>query len=165
MKVFVQNILRKQLKDIKIILILLHLRKWFPTIEIPICNSAKCKMKFIGHWLQYSTKPNVTTLTNNYFAFIFFAETWPGHCLCSDSYHKLVFTPLLQSLHLITRKCCLQICSDKAYMGQYGNKSAVKHWQQSHTNEWEPAMILETVMKKVNKQCLLDTPQHRKSQW
>ena len=28
----------------------------------PICNSAKCKMKFTGHWLQYTTTSNVTTL-------------------------------------------------------------------------------------------------------
>ena len=31
-------------------------------IDIPICNLAKCKIKFTGHWLQYSTTPNVPTL-------------------------------------------------------------------------------------------------------
>ena len=31
-------------------------------IEQPICNSAKCKMKFTGHLLRYSTAPLVTTL-------------------------------------------------------------------------------------------------------
>ena len=46
-----QSILRKT-KDIKIRLILLHLRKSFPTkiflylIEISICNSAICKINF-----------------------------------------------------------------------------------------------------------------------
>ena len=58
---------KNKLNGIKIILILLHLRKQFRTkvflylIELPICNSAKCKMKFTGHWLRYSTTPDVTT--------------------------------------------------------------------------------------------------------
>ena len=32
-------------------------------IEVPLCNSAKCKMKFAGHWLRYSIKANVSTLS------------------------------------------------------------------------------------------------------
>ena len=60
----------KQSKDTKILLTFLHLRKYFPNkaflflIELPICNSAKCKLKFMGQWLRYNTTPNVTTYFN-----------------------------------------------------------------------------------------------------
>ena len=30
-------------------------------IELLLCNSPKCKLKFMGHWLRYSTTPNVPT--------------------------------------------------------------------------------------------------------
>ena len=48
--------------------------------ELPMCNSAKCKMKFTGQWLRYSTTPNVTTLFNESaqainFALIFFVAS------------------------------------------------------------------------------------------
>ena len=50
-------------------------------IELPICNSAECKIKFTGHWLRYSTTPNVPTLFTQSsqaknLAFIFFAATF-----------------------------------------------------------------------------------------
>ena len=50
-------------------------------IELPICHSVKCKMKFTGHWLRYSTTPNVPTLFTpsshaNNLAFIFFAASF-----------------------------------------------------------------------------------------
>ena len=32
-------------------------------VELSLCNSQKCKLKFTGHWLWYSTTPNVPTLT------------------------------------------------------------------------------------------------------
>ena len=79
----------KQMKDIKIISTKLHLRKTYPNrellylMELPICKSATCKVKFTGHWLRYSTTPNVsTTFTESTqaikFAFIFFSAnlTW-----------------------------------------------------------------------------------------
>ena len=47
---------KKQLNDIKILLILYHLSKQFSIkvflylIKQPICNLAKCKMKFKDNW-------------------------------------------------------------------------------------------------------------------
>ena len=64
----VQICSEKLLKDIKIILTILLLRKKNPNrvflylIEPPICNSAKCKVKFTTHWLRYSSTPNVSIL-------------------------------------------------------------------------------------------------------
>ena len=53
-------------------------------IELPICNSAKRKIKFTGHWLRYITTPNVPTLFTQssqakYLASLYFAATftWP----------------------------------------------------------------------------------------
>ena len=46
----------KQLKDINILLAIQDMRKLFPKkvimylIELPICISAECKIKFTGHW-------------------------------------------------------------------------------------------------------------------
>ena len=59
----------KQLKDIKILLTLSHLgiefsnKLFLSLIELSLCNSPKCKLKFTGHWLRYSTTPNVPTLS------------------------------------------------------------------------------------------------------
>ena len=70
---------KNQLKNIKILLTLLHLRQSiFYLIELPMGNSAKCEMKFMGHWLRYSTTQNVTTIFNEssqaiQFAFMFVA--------------------------------------------------------------------------------------------
>ena len=77
----------KQLKDIKILLTSIHLKKVFSNkvvlylIELPLCKSEKCKMKFTGHVLRYSTAPNgPTLLTKNSqakkLALIFFAATF-----------------------------------------------------------------------------------------
>ena len=58
----------KQLKDIKILLTIKQLRKYFPCkafsylIELPICNLAECKIQLTSHWLRFSTTPNVPTL-------------------------------------------------------------------------------------------------------
>ena len=41
---------------------IIYKQSTFILIEIPKGNSAKYKMKFMGHWLRYSTTPNVTTL-------------------------------------------------------------------------------------------------------
>ena len=51
---------------------------------IAIDNLAKCKMKFTGHWLPYSTTRNVTTLFTESsqainFAFKFFATNLTSH--------------------------------------------------------------------------------------
>ena len=32
-------------------------------IELSLCNSPKCKLKFKVHWLRYSTTPNVPTFS------------------------------------------------------------------------------------------------------
>ena len=69
-------------------------------IELPICNLAKCKIKFTGHRLQYSTTPNLPTLfsqssQSKNLALIFLLQSLPGHCLCSNSDHKQVFTPIM----------------------------------------------------------------------
>ena len=59
----------KQMKDIKIILTIWHLGILFSNkvslylIELSLCNSPNCKMKFTGHWVLYSTTPNVLTLS------------------------------------------------------------------------------------------------------
>ena len=58
------------MRDIKILSILLHLRK-FPTkvylylIALSMCNSVECKIQFTVHWLRYSTTPNATILFTN----------------------------------------------------------------------------------------------------
>ena len=69
--------------------------KFFSLIRLPLCNSANGKLKFTDHWLRYSSTSNVTTLTSNKIAFIFFAAnlTWsaPGRvaqsvtCLATDA--------------------------------------------------------------------------------
>ena len=76
-------------------------------IELPICNLAKCKIKFTGHWLRYSTTPNVLTLFTQSsqaknLAFLFLLQPLSGRCLCSNTDHRQVFTPIFQKLHLIT---------------------------------------------------------------
>ena len=105
---------KKQLKDIKIISTILHLRRKYPNrellylIELPICKSTTCKVKFTGHWLRYSTKPNVSTpFTESSqaikFAFIFFAANLTWSLLFSNSDHRKVLSPVYQLLHLITQ--------------------------------------------------------------
>ena len=89
-------------------------------------------MKFTGHWLRYSTTPNVPTLlTQNSqaknLALIFLLQPLPGHCLCSNSDHRQVLTPIYQLLPLIMGQLLQQKCSDMAYASQYDSKLAVKH--------------------------------------
>ena len=76
----------KQLICIKILLSLLHLRTkvFLYLIELPICTLYFSKMQYEIYWSDdlYSTTPN---------------------------YHNLAFTPIEQSLYIITRKHILQI--------------------------------------------------------
>ena len=114
---FINNIAKiyseTQLKDTKTFVTFLQLRKYFQNkaflffIERPICNSAKCKLKFMGQWLRYNTMPNVTTLFNKNSQAIsllsyFVLQTWPGLSLFSNFDHRKVFTPIYESLHRIT---------------------------------------------------------------
>ena len=99
-------------------------------IELPICNSAKRKMEFRGHSLQYSSKPNVRTsftessrATN--FTFIVSTATLTWSLLIIKFQHRQGFTPIYQPLHQITLQCLQQKCTEMAYPSQYDNKLAV----------------------------------------
>ena len=58
--------LEKQFKDIKFLFILLHLKKIILNQSIIVSdrttNMQFIKMQLTGHWLRYSSMPNLTTL-------------------------------------------------------------------------------------------------------
>ena len=103
-------------------------------VVLPISNSATCKMKFTGHWLRYSTTPNVTTIFTEssqaiQFAFIFLAANLTCHCLFSNSAdHKKSFHINLSVIVVIAPNkvpISLAKCAEKAYPIQYDNILAV----------------------------------------
>ena len=103
---------------------------------LPICDSVNSKMKFTGHWLQYSTMPNVATLIIKSlqaikFVFILFAANLTLSLLIFNSDHGKVFMPIYQSLHLVTWQFHQQECADMAKLIQYDNILTLKHWQKS----------------------------------
>ena len=72
-------------------------------------NSAKCKMKFMGHWLRNSTTQNVTTLFTEssqamHFAFMFVAANLNWLLLSFNSDSRKVFTSIYKSLYLKMRQ-------------------------------------------------------------
>ena len=159
MKYTVYEMYTEKMNNIKIPLILLHLKKSNKSIlyliELPICNSAKCKIQFKGHWLLYSTTPNATTLFTDKtqaikFTFIFLLQIWPDHCLFSNSYHRQAFNPSI--IHCTQKRDNVfnryaQIWQTRANM--------TTNWQQNignahkircHTFYWKPAVILELVI-------------------
>ena len=125
-------------------------------IELSLCNSPKCKVKFTGHWLRYRTTPNVLNLSTqssqaNNLALSILLQLLPGHCLCSNSDHRQKLTPIYQSLPLIMGQLLQQKYTDTAYPEKFGHKFAVKHLQKLQNLvpflEGEPAKILEPVQK------------------
>ena len=77
-------------------------------------------MKFMGHWLRCSTSPNVATLLTESLqaikrAFIIFASNLTWSVFFSYSDNRKVFTPIYQSLLLITRPLHQQKCADMVY--------------------------------------------------
>ena len=103
-------------------------------IELSLCNSPKCKLKFTGHWLRYSTTPNVPTLfTQSSQAknlALSILKPLPGHCLCSNSDHRQKLTPIYQSFPLIMEHLLQQKYTDMAYPGKFDHTFAIKHLQQ-----------------------------------
>ena len=74
-----------------------------------------------GHWLRYSTTPNVPTLSAQSsqaknLALSIFAAT-----------HRQKLTPSYQSLPIIMGQLLLQKYTDMAYPGKFDHKFAVKH--------------------------------------
>ena len=87
-------------------------------------------MNFTGHWLRYSTTPNVPTLSTQSsqainLALQIFAATFTR--LCSNSDNRQVFTPIYQSLSPIMGQLLQQKCTDMAYPGKFDHKLAVKN--------------------------------------
>ena len=73
---------------------------------LPLCNSAKCKMKFTGQWLRYSTTPNVPALSTQSLqainlAPIFFLETPLNFCDFSGGIQTPVppLDPCMSNVH------------------------------------------------------------------
>ena len=122
----------KRWKDIKILLTVLLLRKWLKKrilylIYLSISNSFKCKMKLTGHWYRYNNTQNVTSLSK--FCFYILLQTWPGHCLVSESDLRQVFTPFICHC-TITQRCFQHKNAQKWHTPSHYDKNlAVKHWQ------------------------------------
>ena len=99
--------------------------------ELPICNSERCKVKFSGHWLRYSTctRPLYRKFTSNkkiafIYLFIFFLlQTYPYHCLFSYSDHRTILSPIFQLLHLITNN-------------YFAKNKQIGHTRSNMTRDW-----------------------------
>ena len=77
------------------------------------------------------TNPLYSKFTSNKFnAYIFLLQALPGWCLCSNSNHRKVFTPIYKPLTLKMGQLLQQKSTDMAYPSLFDNKLPVKHWQE-----------------------------------